>query len=59
MSLEVAAKDLAKARRVLTVAMKQAESTAIAAARGGTSESEIARTLGVNRMTVRRWLGKL
>lgn len=39
--------------------MEEAASAARAAHAAGVRETEIARTLGVNRMTVRRWLGKL
>jgi hypothetical protein len=39
--------------------METAQNVAISARANGTPETEIAKTLGVNRMTVRRWLGKL
>jgi transposase-like protein len=39
--------------------MRDSEQAAIAAHQDGAAETEIARTLGVNRMTIRRWLGKL
>jgi DNA invertase Pin-like site-specific DNA recombinase len=54
-----AARNLRAARQRLETAMQDAESAATAAHSDGTPETEIARTLGVNRMTVRRWLGKL
>lgn len=54
-----AAARLSRARKQLDAAMEQAETAAISAAADGMPETEIARTLGVNRMTVRRWLGKL
>ena len=38
--------------------MKSAEEAAIDAHNDGVPETEIARELGVNRLTVRRWLGK-
>lgn len=54
-----AARALRAARQRLDTAMQTAEQAAVAAHQDGTPETEIARTLGVNRMTVRRWLGKL
>jgi predicted transcriptional regulator len=39
--------------------MDAAASAAVTANADGTPETEIATELGVNRMTVRRWLGKL
>jgi DNA invertase Pin-like site-specific DNA recombinase len=57
--LTKAARELRGARQRLAAAMGAAERIAIEAHLGGTPETEIARTLGVNRMTVRRWLGKL
>jgi transposase len=39
--------------------MHRAADAAAEAAREGLPETEIAHHLGVNRMTVRRWLGKL
>lgn len=58
-AINTAAAGLRRARNLLAAAMQQAELAAIAAAAEGTPETEIARSLGVNRMTVRRWLGKL
>lgn len=52
-------KSLQRSRNLLAAAMQQAELAAIAAHKEGKPETEIARELGVNRMTVRRWLGKL
>lgn len=54
-----AGRGLRSARTRLIRAMKTAEQAAVEAHRNGAPETEIARTLGVNRMTVRRWLGKL
>lgn len=50
---------LQRARNLLAAAMQQAEGTAISASMEGMPETQIARALGVNRMTVRKWLGKL
>ena len=50
---------LRKARQRLTDAMDAAERAAIVAHHDGVPETVIAVRLGVNRMTVRRWLGKL
>lgn len=58
-SLTDAGRGLRSARTRLTRAMETAERAAVEAHRSGTPETEIARTLGVNRMTVRKWLGKL
>lgn len=57
--LAKAARRLRAARVRLDAAMHDAEQAAINAHQAGTPETEIARTLGVNRMTIRRWLGKL
>jgi DNA invertase Pin-like site-specific DNA recombinase len=46
------------ARNRLAKVMESAEQAAIEAHQDGMPETEIAKTLGVNRMTVRRWLGK-
>jgi hypothetical protein len=53
-----AASALRNARVRLAVAMDNARAAAIAAAAAGISEVSIAETLDVNRLTVRRWLGK-
>ena len=53
------ARILRDARRRLETAMDAAEDSAIGAYALGTPETVIARELGVNRMTVRKWLGKL
>jgi hypothetical protein len=58
-ALTKAASDLGKARRQLDIAMKAAKDAAIAAHGDGVTEVDIAQTIGVNRMTVRKWLGKL
>lgn len=57
--LQHAARALRATRSRLKVAMAAAENAAMNAHANGTPETEIARTLGVNRMTVRRWLGKM
>lgn len=54
-----AANELQTARFKLDAAMIRARKAATVALSEGVSEAEIARALGVNRMTVRRWLGKL
>jgi DNA-binding GntR family transcriptional regulator len=58
-SLEKAGLEMRKARRALAFAVEQAQLATTAASHDRVPETEIARTLGVNRMTVRRWLGKL
>lgn len=57
--LDRAAQDLRTARQALDACMLRAREVAIEAIDQGTSEAETAQRLGVNRMTVRRWLGKL
>lgn len=57
--LTSASAGLRRSRNLLAAAMQQAELAAIAAHKDGKPETEIAKALGVNRMTVRRWLGKL
>lgn len=58
-NLNRAARSLRAARQRLESAMTDAELAAQEAHRDGSPETKIARALGVNRMTVRRWLGKL
>lgn len=58
-TLTDAARKLQSARKRLAEAMTLAEQAAVEASNAGAPETEIARTLGVNRLTVRRWLGKL
>jgi transposase len=57
--LAKAARELRVARARLDAAMEAARAVAIAEHASGTAETDIAKALGVNRMTVRRWLGKL
>jgi DNA invertase Pin-like site-specific DNA recombinase len=57
--LDKAARALRSARARLDEAMATAEQAALTANAAGVAETEIARKVGVNRMTVRRWLGKL
>ncbi|AGB26871.1 hypothetical protein Mycsm_06756 (plasmid) [Mycobacterium sp. JS623] len=58
-ALKKASSDVAKARRQLDLAMTAAKDAAIAAHRDGVTEVDLAQILGVNRMTIRKWLGKL
>jgi hypothetical protein len=53
-----AARALQTARTRLDDAVANATAAARAAAAAGTSEVVIAATLGVDRLTVRKWLGK-
>lgn len=53
-----AARNLRAARARLAEATEIAQVQAIAEYDAGTPETEIAKALGVSRMTVRRWLGK-
>jgi len=54
-----AGKALADARQRLDLAMKAAELVARCAIDDGLSEVDVARRVGVDRMTVRKWQGKL
>lgn len=56
--LDHGAKLIKGARAKMDAAMKYGADAATAAQAEGMSEVEIARALGVNRTTVRRWLGK-
>lgn len=51
-------KKLAKARAAVTEALRVAETMAQSAHANGVPETQIAAELGVDRMTVRKWLGK-
>jgi DNA invertase Pin-like site-specific DNA recombinase len=59
LDFETAARRVQESRARLAADMKAAAQTAIDAHAAGIPETEIAAALGVNRMTVRRWLGKL
>ena len=56
--LHLAGKTLSRARQDLCAAKDRARAAAVAAHSEGVYETAIAATLGVDRMTVRRWLGK-
>lgn len=56
--LTKAATELRQAKTRLEQAKHRAADLAEQAARDGIPETEIARILGVNRLTVRSWLGK-
>lgn len=56
--LQRAGKKLQAARAAEQRAFESAKQAAIAAFECGAPEAEIARALGVDRMTVRKWLGK-
>lgn len=51
-------KKLAKARAAVTEALHVAEVMTKAASAEGVPETQIAADLGVDRMTIRKWLGK-
>lgn len=57
-NLERAGAQLRRARAALAKAAEQAEAEGLRALAEGVSESAVARTLGVDRMTVRKWAGK-
>lgn len=57
--LELAGRELRSARSRLQKAMTEAKDAAVEAATlNGTPQTVIAKLLDVDRMTVRRWLGK-
>ena len=56
--LTKAARDLTNARDKLAKAMEFAAEVAVEAHAEGKTEVELAQHLGVNRMTIRKWLGK-
>lgn len=49
---------LAQARKSLAFVTHEAKEVAAQDAHDGVPEAEIARDLGVSRMTIRKWLGK-
>lgn len=57
-SLNSAGKNLADVRAARDEAFKKAKLEAITASEAGVTEVAIARTLGVDRMTIRKWVGK-
>lgn len=57
-NLRAIGRELGEARAAEREAAAKARSAAIQAAEEGRAEAEIARQLGVDRMTVRAWLGK-
>jgi DNA invertase Pin-like site-specific DNA recombinase len=56
--LKRAGRKLRSARKAADDAYEAARIAALAAIAGGVPEAVVARELGVNRMTVRKWLGK-
>lgn len=56
--LDRAGESLRRARAALDQALKNAEAVGLLALAEGVSESAVARALGVDRMTVRKWAGK-
>lgn len=56
--LDAAGRKLRSARSRLDVVMTEAQNVARGAYNGGIPETTIAEMLGVDRMTVRKWLGK-
>lgn len=56
--LKRAARDLTNARARLAAAMSAAAEVAVTAHAEGMTEVNLAQYLGVNRMTIRKWLGK-
>jgi hypothetical protein len=57
-SLEDLGQQIAAARRHLDTIWEHARQATIAAHGSGTPETHIAAALGIDRTTIRRWLGK-
>lgn len=58
LQLKMAGDDLARARAAITTARTRARKVAMDAINAGLSEVEVARRLGVDRMSIRNWTGK-
>jgi hypothetical protein len=56
--LNMRGRKLANARNAVAEQMEWARLTALAALTDGVTEVEVAKALGVDRMTVRKWRGK-
>jgi transposase len=56
--LKRAGRKLRSARKAAQDALVAAQSAALAALAEGATEVEVAKSLGVDRMTVRKWAGK-
>ena len=56
--LERAGAKLRRARGAVAAAIEEAERVALAALAEGETEVAVARALGLDRMTVRKWAGK-
>lgn len=57
-NLERAGRKLRSARKNQKAAMEEAQTAALEALDLGYTEVQVANTLGVDRMTVRKWAGK-
>lgn len=57
-ALTKAGRKIARLRADLAAAMAEAREIALTALQGGETEVDVARELGVDRMTVRKWRGK-
>lgn len=57
-NLERAGRKLRSARKAQKAAIEGAQAAALEALEQGYTEVEVAATLGVDRMTVRKWAGK-
>lgn len=57
-NLERAGRKLRSAREAADDALEAARLVVLAEIANGVTESEAARTLGVDRMTIRKWVGK-
>lgn len=56
--LDRAGRKLRSARKAQKAALDEAQAAAVDALAQGVTEVEVAKTLGVDRMTVRKWAGK-
>jgi hypothetical protein len=57
-ALAEAGHNLCRAREIQGAALDRAQRAAMEAVAAGFSEAEVARVVGVDRMTVRKWRGK-
>jgi acyl-CoA reductase-like NAD-dependent aldehyde dehydrogenase len=58
LTIERLGEDIADAREEVAQVVAMARATVIVAANDGWSEVALAQNLGVDRMTIRKWLGK-
>lgn len=57
-AVQATARQVALARKVLEFVMEQAKEVALEELAKGATEAGVARDLGIDRMTIRKWAGK-